>query len=578
MENRSSFILDNIGGLIFAVVLVVIGDISAFGAIESGHFLYILSNIIQIPLVFLGFLGGKKIRDFVHPSFIVANGFWGLLKEKIFWKIGPQTIGAVIVFAIAMNTTKGLVYNPEREAAENIEERRQTALQEQGNSTQTAQNIPQFAEQITREEFIEKYAGGNEIIETDADRAATMVRRGSRYLKVTGAMTVENLSALNQAIGDIKYDSNSSEGLIYLSTVPNLNTIKILRSLGDPVRLGFFDTVVLGDNVTEIPAISCKHIYIPPTAQKILGGAFSLTPLEEIIIPASVKEIGRAAFHNCTNLTTVYFSKNSQLETIKFDTFENCENLVRLDIPDSVKVIESGAFSYCTRLEQVNFSKTSRLEILEEGGAFGGTGIVQLYLPATIKEIGGLGGMPLAVLTIAAPTPPKVVNGYMMPESVEKIYVPAESLKLYEDAWFDYKFTFNNQLTGMENLNMSADEYREWEKLRNESEQAEIQASKKTDEEALNNGIVDSHMSDNLSNNGTMGVPQTVDISVIEEKSVSKGGNIPDKVVEECKIAIATGKPISEDAQKTLDYVFGLKLITPVAGKDKTELLKAIYE
>jgi hypothetical protein len=435
MENRSSFILDNIGGLIFAVVLVVFGDIAAFGAIESGHFLYILSNIIQIPLVFLGFLAGKKLRDFVHPSFIVADGFWGLLKERIFWKIGPQTIGALIVFAIAMNTTKGLVYNPERAAAQDIEERRQTAMQGQDNSTQTAQNVPQFAEQITREEFIEKYAGGNEIVETDAARAVTMVRRGNKYLKITGAMDYD-VSDLSAAI------------FVDLSAVPNLNG----KSLGYFPGRGF-DTVVLGDNVTEIPKIYCKHLYIPPTAQKIQGGAFKLTPLEEIIIPASVKEIGLAAFSNCKNLKAVYFSKNSQLETIEFHMFEHCENLVRLDIPDSVKVIESGAFSHCPQLEQVNFSKTSRLEILKEG-AFYQTGIVQLYLPATIKEIefgqSYDAKFILTVLTIAAPTPPEIVNGYM-PESVEKIYVPAESLKLYEDAWFDYSFTFNNQLTAMEN-------------------------------------------------------------------------------------------------------------------------------
>jgi hypothetical protein len=97
-----SFFTKNKGGIILAVALVFLVDISictgdAGASISIGQkILFCLLNIISFPLSFLGCLLGNQIRLAIHPDFIIASGFMGLLKERIFWRFGPQLIGALI--------------------------------------------------------------------------------------------------------------------------------------------------------------------------------------------------------------------------------------------------------------------------------------------------------------------------------------------------------------------------------------------------------------------------------------------------------------------------------------------------
>jgi hypothetical protein len=100
----SSFLLDNIAGVIMAVVCVILADIGNMSnSYMSGgqKLVFILSNIVLIPLSFVGYLVGNALRKALHPDFVIASGFWGLLKERIFWRIGPQLIGAFITAFLA---------------------------------------------------------------------------------------------------------------------------------------------------------------------------------------------------------------------------------------------------------------------------------------------------------------------------------------------------------------------------------------------------------------------------------------------------------------------------------------------
>ena len=96
--------------------------------------------------------------------------------------------------------------------------------------------------------------------------------------------------------------------------------------------------------------------------------------LQEIVIPASVVEVGRnlwnetgggGAFQNCTALTSVVF-EGDNLSKINLNTFNGCSALSSIElpeslekialksivIPDKVTYIGEGAFNYCTGLQE----------------------------------------------------------------------------------------------------------------------------------------------------------------------------------------------------------------------------------
>lgn len=112
-------------------------------------------------------------------------------------------------------------------------------------------------------------------------------------------------------------------------------------------------------------------------------GAFTLcSSLLTIQIPASVTEIGLAAFKGCTSLETVTFEKGSQLKKIAgayyfpwnynlesyrnnyYGVFANCTALTTITIPASVETIELAAFQGCSSLQSVKFESNSLLSVI----------------------------------------------------------------------------------------------------------------------------------------------------------------------------------------------------------------------
>ena len=97
VNDSGSFLSRNIGGVILAVIFTVLACATA----ELSLIRKIFGVILAIPLSFLGYVMGNKLRLLLHPDFVIASGFWGLLKERIFWRFVPQFIGALIGAVIA---------------------------------------------------------------------------------------------------------------------------------------------------------------------------------------------------------------------------------------------------------------------------------------------------------------------------------------------------------------------------------------------------------------------------------------------------------------------------------------------
>lgn len=129
--------------------------------------------------------------------------------------------------------------------------------------------------------------------------------------------------------------------------------------------------IVIGSSVTAIPAV-------------FMATNSSLT---SITIPKSVKTIGGSAFMSCTNLKTVVFENQSELETIEASTFESCVNLESMTIPKSVKSINNSAFNSCRKL-QLTLEQGSVLETIGIYVFYYCQAITEWNTPSTITSIG----------------------------------------------------------------------------------------------------------------------------------------------------------------------------------------------
>lgn len=107
----------------------------------------------------------------------------------------------------------------------------------------------------------------------------------------------------------------------------------------------------------------------------------------EIILPKSVKNIGKNTFTNCDSLVSITASKDSKyfttkdgvlftkdktelvaapgsisgtykvpsgVKTIRQSAFQQCDNLTNVSLPDTIKNIESYAFGWCSNLKSIN--------------------------------------------------------------------------------------------------------------------------------------------------------------------------------------------------------------------------------
>ena len=115
--------------------------------------------------------------------------------------------------------------------------------------------------------------------------------------------------------------------------------------------------------------------------------------LQEIVIPASVVEVGRnlwnetgggGAFQNCTALTSVVF-KGDNLSKINLNTFNGCSALSSIELPESLEKIEYNAFDDCSALKSIVIP--DKVTYIGEGAFNYCTGLQEAYIGDGVTEI-----------------------------------------------------------------------------------------------------------------------------------------------------------------------------------------------
>lgn len=103
------------------------------------------------------------------------------------------------------------------------------------------------------------------------------------------------------------------------------------------------------------------EVEIPSTIDEkpvvsIQDGAFKGSNIVAVLIPASVKTLGKGVFENCTSLEEALIYDDSKLETIPENTYAGCSALSSVYLPNGIKKIDKAAFKGCSSLTSIIIS------------------------------------------------------------------------------------------------------------------------------------------------------------------------------------------------------------------------------
>ena len=127
-------------------------------------------------------------------------------------------------------------------------------------------------------------------------------------------------------------------------------------------------------------------VTIPSGVINIENESFRGCPgLMEIYIPESVTNVGSGCFFWCEGLSKVRLPDN--LEDIKDSMFEGCHTLSDINMPSHLKRIGDRAFQYCGRLAEMTIA--DGVTSIVNQAFYECSGLTNIVIPSSVVHIGG---------------------------------------------------------------------------------------------------------------------------------------------------------------------------------------------
>ncbi len=157
--------------------------------------------------------------------------------------------------------------------------------------------------------------------------------------------------------------------------------------------------LVIPTGTTEIAAgafIGCDGITsvtLPNTLTLVGDYAFygtgiaAVTALKNAFNPMT---IGRYAFANCLNLSSVVAQEGSRLSVIGEGAFYGCTGITSFTVPAATTLIGVKAFGECTSLSEIFFEETVNVLEFGENAFYNCTSLSSISLPANVSKIPGI--------------------------------------------------------------------------------------------------------------------------------------------------------------------------------------------
>lgn len=125
-------------------------------------------------------------------------------------------------------------------------------------------------------------------------------------------------------------------------------------------------------------------VTVPLGVEVIRGEAFKRSPICEITLPQSVKELHAWSFANCVYLT--HFTFPEGMTRISSRLMVGCERLATVKLPSTAKEIGSLTFSECSSLAEIEFPEG--LEEIGDETFRKCTSLKSVTFPKSLKSIG----------------------------------------------------------------------------------------------------------------------------------------------------------------------------------------------
>lgn len=185
-------------------------------------------------------------------------------------------------------------------------------------------------------------------------------------------------------VGDLYYDLNHEKQtavLIRNEAYTKMASIKIPAKVNDGIN--DYDVTGIGQQCFQ-SCTAMSSIILPGTLKTIGKWAFyGCSGLTDIEFPASLTNIDELAFQRCSGLVRVVLPAN--VEAVGKSAFINCSGLTEVVLNDNLTALSDAVFSECYKLAKVTFP--SQLETMGSN-VFYGCGLVTAALPESLKSIG----------------------------------------------------------------------------------------------------------------------------------------------------------------------------------------------
>lgn len=148
--------------------------------------------------------------------------------------------------------------------------------------------------------------------------------------------------------------------------------------------IGTSEHVVIPSTIENIPVTVLNTVDYLNTETE---GTFEKTAVKSVVLPTSIRVIGRKAFRDCDKLVEVKIPKKSDLISLSYESFENCTSLKNIDFSSTGLInISENAFSNCTNLKSILLPDS--VTKIAQAVFYGCSSLLEIDLPNELTELG----------------------------------------------------------------------------------------------------------------------------------------------------------------------------------------------
>lgn len=140
------------------------------------------------------------------------------------------------------------------------------------------------------------------------------------------------------------YDNN-----LYNNAILNRLRSKTIDAYLKNLKTDIIPAYMFANWEVDIPLLT-----IPDNIQYILKGAFTSSPIKEVIINGNVSNVGEEAFYGCRDLKKVTFEEG--VGSISDYAFQSCDSLQEIVLPKSLMSI--GYYAFNSALKTIYYNAT----------------------------------------------------------------------------------------------------------------------------------------------------------------------------------------------------------------------------